>query len=182
MTWNLDMAHSAIAFSVRHMMVSTVKGNFKDFSAELELDPDDLTRSSVKAVVKVASIDTRDPQRNGHLTSPDFFDAEKYPDMTFESTRVESLGGDRYRVLGDLTIKETTRPVTLDVTYLGQQTSPYGVKAAGFEASARISREEFGLTWNVALDTGGVLVGDEVKISVDAEANLVPQEQAAAAV
>lgn len=182
MTWNLDMAHSAIAFSVRHMMVSTVKGNFKDFSAELELDPDDLTRSSVKAVVKVASIDTRDPQRNGHLTSPDFFDAEKYPDMTFQSTRVESLGGDRYRVLGDLTIKETTRPVTLDVTYLGQQTSPYGVKAAGFEASARISREEFGLTWNVALDTGGVLVGDEVKISVDAEANLVPQEQAAAAV
>ncbi|MHB1523215.1 MAG: YceI family protein [Candidatus Dormibacteria bacterium] len=175
MTWKLDMAHSAIEFSVRHMMVSTVKGNFREFSADLELDPEDLTKSSVRAVVKVASIDTREPQRNAHLTSADFFEAEKFPEMVFQSTRVEHLGGDRYRVTGDLTIKDVTRPITLDVTHLGTQVSPYGVKAAGFEATATLSRKDFGLTWNVALETGGMLVGDEVKISVDAEANLVDE-------
>ena len=175
MTWKLDMAHSAIEFSVRHMMVSTVKGNFREFSADLELDPEDLTKSSVRAVVKVASIDTREPQRNAHLTSSDFFETEKFPEMVFQSTRVEHLGGDRYRVTGDLTIKDVTRPITLDVTHLGTQVSPYGVKAAGFEATATLSRKDFGLTWNVALETGGMLVGDEVKISVDAEANLVDE-------
>ena len=175
MTWKLDMAHSAIEFSVRHMMVSTVKGNFREFSADLELDPEDLTKSSVRAVVKVASIDTREPQRNAHLTSADFFEAERFPEMVFQSTRVEHLGGDRYRVTGDLTIKDVTRPITLDVTHLGTQVSPYGVKAAGFEATATLSRKDFGLTWNVALETGGMLVGDEVKISVDAEANLVDE-------
>lgn len=175
MTWKLDMAHSAIEFSVRHMMVSTVKGNFREFSADLELDPEDLTKSSVRAVVKVASIDTREPQRNAHLTSADFFETEKFPEMVFQSTRVEHLGGDRYRVTGDLTIKDVTRPITLDVTHLGTQVSPYGVKAAGFEATATLSRKDFGLTWNVALETGGMLVGDEVKISVDAEANLVDE-------
>ena len=175
MTWKLDMAHSAIEFSVRHMMVSTVKGHFREFSADLELDPDDLTKSSVRAVVKTASIDTREPQRNGHLVSADFFEVEKYPEMVFQSTRVEHVGGDRYRVTGDLTIKDVTRQITLDVTHLGTQTSPYGVKAAGFEASASISRKDFGLTWNVGLEAGGVLVGDEVKISIDAEANLVDE-------
>ena len=175
MTWKLDMAHSAIEFSVRHMMVSTVKGNFREFSADLELDPEDLTKSSVRAVVKAASIDTRDPQRNAHLTSADFFEADKFPEMVFQSTGVEHLGGDRYRVTGDLTIKDVTRPITLDVTHLGTQVSPYGVKAAGFEATASLSRKDFGLTWNVALETGGMLVGDEVKISVDAEANLVAE-------
>jgi polyisoprenoid-binding protein YceI len=179
MTWKLDMAHSAIEFSVRHMMVSTVKGNFREFSADLELDPEDLTKSSVRAVVKVASIDTREPQRNAHLVSADFFDVEKFPEMVFQSTRVEHVGGDRYRVTGDLTIRGVTRPITLDVTYLGTQASPYGVKAAGFEATATLSRKDFGLTWNVALETGGMLVGDEVKISVDAEANLVDQSAAA---
>ena len=173
MTWKLDMAHSAIEFSVRHMMVSTVKGNFREFSADLELDPEDLTKSSVRAVVKVASIDTREPQRNAHLTSADFFEAEKFPEMVFQSTRVEHLGGDRYRVTGDLTIKDVTRPITLDVTHLGTQVSPYGVKAAGFEATATLSRKDFGLTWNVALETGGVLVVAEIRISIDAEANEV---------
>ena len=179
MTWKLDMAHSAIEFSVRHMMVSTVKGNFREFSADLELDPEDLTKSSVRAVVKVGSIDTRDPQRNGHLTSADFFEVDKFPEMVFQSTRVEHLGGDRYRVTGDLTIKDVTRPISLEVTHLGTQVSPYGVKAAGFEAATTISRKDFGLTWNVALETGGMLVGDEVKISVDAEANLVEETVAA---
>ena len=179
MTWKLDMAHSAIEFSVRHMMVSTVKGNFREFSADLELDPADLAQSSVKAVVKVGSIDTREPQRNAHLTSADFFEADKFPEMVFQSTRVEHLGGDRYRVTGNLTIKDVTRPIALDVTHLGTQVSPYGVKAAGFEAATTISRKDFGLTWNVALETGGMLVGDEVKISVDAEANLVEETVAA---
>lgn len=173
MAWKLDMAHSAVEFSVRHMMISTVKGNFKDFSVDIDIDPDDLTKSSVRAVIKAASIDTREPQRNGHLVSADFLDAEKYPEIVFQSRQVESLGGDRYRVEGDLTIKDTTRPVGLDVTFLGFQTSPYGVRAAGFEATTKISREDFGLTWNVALETGGVLVGDEIRISIDAEANEV---------
>lgn len=181
MNWKLDAAHSAVEFSVRHMMVSTVKGNFREFTADVELDTDDLTKSSVAAVIKVGSIDTRDAARNAHLVSADFFEAEKYPEMTFKSTRIEAAGGDRYRVTGDLTVKETTRPVTLDVTFLGVQTSPYGVKTAGFEAAAKISRQDFGLTWNVGLETGGVLVGDEVKISVDAECNLVAEEAVAQA-
>lgn len=181
MTWKLDIAHSAVEFSVRHMMVSTVKGNFKEFTADVELDPDDLTKSSVSAVIKVASVETRDAARNGHLVSADFFDAEQHPEITFKSTRVEAAGGDRYRVTGDLSVRGTTRPVTLDVTFLGIQTNPYGVKTAGFEATAKISRQDFGLTWNVGLETGGVLVGDEVKISVDAEANLVAEEALASA-
>ncbi len=175
MAWKLDMAHSAVEFSVRHMMISTVKGNFKEFSVDVDIDPDDLAKSSVRAVIKAASIDTREPQRNAHLVSADFLDAEKYPEIVFQSRRVESVGGDRYRVEGDLTIKDVTRPVSLDVTSLGIQTSPYGVKAAGFEATTKISRQEFGLTWNVALETGGVLVGDEIKISIDAEVNEVAE-------
>ncbi|MHB1575461.1 MAG: YceI family protein [Candidatus Dormibacteria bacterium] len=171
MAWKLDMAHSAVEFSVRHMMISTVKGNFKDFSVDIDIDPDDLTKSSVRAVIKAASIDTREPQRNGHLVSADFLDAEKYPEIVFQSRRVASLGGERYQVEGDLTIKDVTRPVSLDVTLLGFETSPYGVKAGGFEATTKISRQDFGLTWNVALETGGVLVGDEIKISIDAEVN-----------
>ncbi len=176
MSWKLDTVHSAVEFSVRHMMVSTVKGNFREFAVDLELDPQDLTRSSAKAVIKAASIDTREQARNGHLVSADFFDAEKYPEITYQSRSVKALGGDRYQIEGDLTIKDTTRPVALDVTFLGVQTSPQGVKVAGFEAATKISRQDFGLTWNVALETGGVLVGDEIKISIDVEVN----EEAAA--
>ena len=176
MSWKLDTAHSAVEFSVRHMMVSTVKGNFKEFAVDLEINPQDLTHSSAKTVIKTASIDTREPARNGHLISADFFDAEKYPEITYQSRGVKALGGDRYQVEGDLTIRDVTRSVALDVTYLGVQTSPQGVKVAGFEASAKISRKEFGLSWNVALETGGALVGDEIKISLDIEADEVAAE------
>lgn len=171
MTWKLDPYHSAVEFSVRHMMVSTVKGNFREFSADLEIDPDDLTKSSVRAVIKAASIDTRVEPRNAHLVSADFFDAEKFPDLVYQSTEVQALGGDRYRVLGNLTIKDVTNPVPLDVTFHGIQTSPQGAKVAGFEATAKVSREAFGLTYNMALETGGVVIGDEIKVSIDAEAN-----------
>ncbi|MHB1501291.1 MAG: YceI family protein [Candidatus Dormibacteria bacterium] len=171
MAWKLDAAHSAVAFSARHMMVSTVRGNFEEFAADIEIDPDDLSKASVHAVIKAASIDTRVDARNGHLRSADFFDVEKYPDIVYQSRRVESLGGDRYRVEGDLTIKDVTRPVPLDVTFHGIQTSPQGARVAGFEAAGKVSREDFGLTWNMALETGGVVVGDEIKISIDAEAN-----------
>ena len=173
MTWTLDTAHSAVEFSVRHMMVSTVKGNFKEFSVDLNLDPEDLVNSSAKAVIQAASIDTREPARNGHLTSADFFEVEKYPEITYQSRSVKALGGDRYQVEGDLTVKDVTRPVALEVAFLGVQTSPQGAKVAGFEASTKISRKDFGLNWNVALETGGVLVGDEIKISLDIEANEV---------
>ncbi len=173
MTWKLDTAHSAVEFSVRHMMVSTVKGNFKEFSVDLNLDPEDLVKSSAKAVIQAASIDTREAARNGHLTSADFFEVEKYPEITYQSRSVKALGGDRYQVEGDLTVKDVTRPVALEVAFLGVQTSPQGTKVAGFEASTKISRKDFGLNWNVALETGGVLVGDEIKISLDIEANEV---------
>ena len=173
MTWKLDTAHSAVEFSVRHMMVSTVKGNFKEFSVDLNLDPEDLVKSSAKAVIQAASIDTREPARNGHLTSADFFEVEKYPEITYQSRSVKALGGDRYQVEGDLTVKDVTRPVALEVAFLGVHTSPQGAKVAGFEASTKISRKDFGLNWNVALETGGVLVGDEIKISLDIEANEV---------
>jgi polyisoprenoid-binding protein YceI len=173
MTWKLDTAHSAVEFSVRHMMVSTVKGNFKEFSVDLDLNPENLAQSSAKAVIKAASIDTREPARNGHLISADFFDVEKYPDITYQSRGVKALGGDRYQIEGDLTIKDVTRSVPLEVTFLGVQTSPQGAKVAGFEAATKISRKDFGLNWNVALETGGVLVGDEIKISIDVEANEV---------
>ncbi|MHB1526293.1 MAG: YceI family protein [Candidatus Dormibacteria bacterium] len=173
MSWNLDTVHSAVEFSVRHMMVSTVKGNFREFAVELDIDPADLTHSSAKAVIKAASVDTREPARNGHLASADFFDAEKYPEITYQSRSVKALGGDQYQIEGDLTVKDVTRPVALGVTFLGVQTSPQGVKVAGFEAATKISRKDFGLTWNMALEAGGVVIGDEIKISIDVEVNEV---------
>ncbi len=181
MTWKVDNAHTAIEFSARHMMVSTVRGHFNEFSGEVELDPDDLGKSRASATIKAASIDTREPSRDAHLRSADFFDVEKYPDLTYRSTAIESLGGNRYRVAGELTICGTTRPLELQVDFLGLEKSPYGVRVAGFEAVGMISRKDFGLTWNVGLETGGWLVGDEIRIRVDAEANEVQEAEAGAA-
>ncbi len=169
MTWALDKSHSAVEFSVRHMMVSTVRGHFTDFDAEVELDPTDLTKSRGRAVIRTASIDTREEKRDAHLRSADFFDVEKYPEMVFESRRIEARGGNRYLVEGDLTIKEATQPVQLEVELQGRGQSPWGSQVAGFEASGKISREQFGLNWNVALEAGGWLVGDEIKIRLDVE-------------
>ncbi|MGH7698648.1 MAG: YceI family protein [Candidatus Dormibacteria bacterium] len=170
MTWKVDNAHTAIEFSVRHMMVSTVKGNFTDFAGELELDPDDPGRSRARATIQVASVDTRQAMRDQDLRSANFFDAEQFPVIRYASRAVQHLGGDRYRVEGELTIRDITRPLPLEVRFLGLQQSPWGTRVAGFEASGSLSRKDFGITYNVALETGGLVVGDEVKIRVDAEA------------
>jgi polyisoprenoid-binding protein YceI len=182
MSWKVDNAHTSIEFSARHMMVSTVRGHFTEFSGEIELDPDDLSKSRATATIKPASIDTREEARNAHLRSADFFDVERYPEITYRSTKVESRGGKHYRVEGDLTIKDVTRPVELDVEFPGLATSPYGFRVAGFEAAGSISRKDFGLTWNVALETGGWMVGDDIKIRIDAEADEVAETEVAGSV
>ena len=184
MSWKVDNAHTSLEFSTRHMMVSTVRGHFNDFSGEVELDPEDLTRSSAKAVIQVASIDTREERRDAHLRSADFFDVEKFPVITYQSGKIESRGDNRFLVEGELTIKDVTRKIELELEFLGFEGSPYGFKVAGFEATGKLSREDFGLTWNVALETGGWMVGDEIKLRIDAEADEVveaPAEAAAAA-
>ncbi len=178
MTWKIDNAHTAIEFSVRHMMVSTVKGHFNEFEGELELDEEDQTQSRASARIRSASVDTRQAARDEHLRSADFFDAEHFPEIVYESRRVVPLGGDRYRVEGEMTIRGHTAPLTLELQFLGFQLSPWGTRVAGFEAQGKLSRRDFGLTYNVALETGGVLVGDEVSIRIDAEA--VEQPSAAA--
>ena len=169
--WNVDQVHSSIGFEVRHMMVSKVRGTFDSYTAEVEADDlADLTTASIKFTFDVASINTRDEERDNHLKSADFFDAEKYPTITFQSTSI-TRDGDDYLVTGDLTIKDVTKPVTFEVEFNGKGTNPWGVEVYGFEAEAKINREDFGLTWNAALETGGWLVGKEVKIKVDLEVN-----------
>ncbi|OCA91910.1 YceI family protein [Pseudobacillus wudalianchiensis] len=169
--FTVDQSHSSIGFEVKHMMVSKVKGNFDSYTAEVEAaDLTDLTTANIAFTFDVASINTRSEDRDNHLKSGDFFDAEKYPSITFKSTNI-SKDGDDYKVTGDLTIKDVTKPVTFDVEFGGKGTNPWGVEVYGFEASTKINREEFGLTWNAALETGGVLVGKDIKITVELEVN-----------
>jgi polyisoprenoid-binding protein YceI len=169
-TWNIDASHSLAEFSVRHMMVSTTRGQFQNVSGTLIVDENDLTNSSVEATIEVKSLTTRDEKRDGHLLSADFFDADKFPTITFKSTGVTKKGDD-YVVAGDLTIHGTTRPVELKTEFNGFATTPWGGRVVGFSADTEISRKDFGLEWNVALETGGVLVGDKVKIHLEVEAN-----------
>jgi polyisoprenoid-binding protein YceI len=177
MSWQLDKAHSSINFSVRHMMISTVRGRFEAFDGAFEVNETDPTQSKIAVEIQAASINTKDAQRDGHLKSPDFFDVEKYPALTFKSKRVEKVDSHHVRLVGDLTIKDITKEVALDVEYAGQAKSPWGTVNAGFTAQTKISRKEWGLTWNVALETGGVLVGDEITISIELE--LIKQPEAA---
>jgi len=170
-TWNLDKAHSSIEFAVKHMMFSTVKGRFGDFTGEINLDDQDLPNSSVNVEIQTSSVDTRDAGRDGHLASADFFDAENFPTITFTSTNVEAAKGDEFKVTGDLTLHGVTRPAVLTVEQTGRGMSPFGFPVTGFTATTKISRKEFGLEWNAALETGGVLVGDDIKISIEIEAN-----------
>ena len=167
-TYELDRSHTTVGFQARHLMVSKVKGRFTDFSGTLVIAdrPED---SSVDVTIQAASVDTRDEQRDGHLRSADFFDVEQYPTIRFTSTKVEAAG-DRWRVTGDLTIQATTKPVVLDVEFNGAADSPFGTYVAGFEASTEIDREDWNLTWNVALETGGFLVGKKIRIELDVEA------------
>jgi polyisoprenoid-binding protein YceI len=169
--WNMDPAHSSVDFAIRHMMVSKVKGTFHTFEASIEADVEDLTTADIQFSVDVASVDTRNEDRDNHLRSADFFDAEHHPKMTFKSTKIEKKSPGEYELTGDLTIRGTTRPETFHVTYEGSGKDPWGNEKAGFEARGSISRSEYGLTWNAALETGGVLVADQVQISLDVQAS-----------
>lgn len=167
--WNIDPVHSGINFSVRHMLVSKVRGNFAKYGGAIELD-DDLTRSVVEVTIDAASLDTGVPDRDTHLRSADFLDVERFPTLRFRSKRIEKLADGRYRVVGDLTIRDVTREVPLDVEYGGQAKDPWGNQRVGFLAKVSVDRKDFGLRWNQALETGGVLVGDRVDIELDVQA------------
>lgn len=180
-TWNIDSAHSQAEFTVKHMMITKVRGRFGDVSGTLTLDPETPASSRVAVDIDVASIDTRDEDRDAHLRSGDFFDVENHPTLTFRSTRVEGLeleAGAGFRVIGDLTIRGTTKPVELDVVYEGEGQDPWGNERVAFSADTAIDRRDFGLEWNQALETGGVLVGHEVKIHLEAQAVLDSGDEA----
>jgi polyisoprenoid-binding protein YceI len=178
-TWNIDPSHSAIAFSVRHMVVSKTRGRFNKWSGQLRFDAGNPSASSVEVDIDPASLDTGDTQRDAHLRSPDFFDVEKYPTASFRSTRVEVAGEGRYRVTGNLTVHGITQPVLLDVTYEGSGKDPWGGERAGFSATTTIDRKHFGLEWNKALETGGLLVGEKVELNLEIEAVKQAAQQAA---
>ncbi|AZU62665.1 YceI family protein [Neobacillus mesonae] len=169
--WNVDPAHSSIDFAIRHMMVSKVKGTFETFEASIEADVEDLTTASIEFSVDVNSISTRNQDRDNHLRSADFFDVEHFPKMTFKSTQIVKKSPGEYEITGDLTIRGTTKPETFMVSYEGSGKDPWGNEKAGFEAHGSISRSEYGLTWNAALETGGVLVADQVQISLEIQAS-----------
>lgn len=169
MTHTIDTSHTLIEFSVKHMMVSTVKGRFTKFSGDVEIDEANPANSKVDVVIDAASISTGDEKRDGHLRSADFFEPEKYPEISFHSTKVEPLGGDKYRVTGDLSMHGVTRPITFDFTHEGKTTTMQGKEMQAFSATLAISRKDFGLEWNVALESGGWLVSDQVKIALEIE-------------
>ncbi|MET9345189.1 YceI family protein [Streptomyces termitum] len=168
--YTIDAAHSSIGFTVRHAMVTNVRGSFGEHEGTLKLNGSDPAASSADIEVKIASIDTGISDRDNHLRSGDFFDAEQFPLMTFRSTEAAQLGGDKYRVTGDLTIKDVTKPLSIDLEFNGVATDVYGNERVGFEGSAEILRSEWGLTWNAALETGGVMVSDKVKLNFDISA------------
>lgn len=170
MAWQLDTAHSSLSFSVRHMMISKVRGEFDTFGATVTLDENDISSSKISAEVDVASINTRQNDRDNHLRSADFFDVENHPKMTFESTSFRSVGGDKVELKGNLTIRGTTNEVTLTGEQRGPVTNPLNQSTAiGFTLEGTINREAFGLTWNQAMETGGVLVGKNIDISLDVQ-------------
>lgn len=179
-TWNIDTAHAAADFSARHMMITTVRGGFRNVSGTIEYDPAHPAASSVEAVIQTNSItSTGIEQRDEHLKSADFLDIENYPTITFKSTEVVPVGdGTRAKVTGDLTIRGVTRPVTLNVEFLGQEKTPFGTTNIGFTGTTKINREDFGLTWNMALESGGWLVSKEISITLDVEAVLVTEAAA----
>ncbi|MER7849663.1 YceI family protein [Kitasatospora sp. NPDC096077] len=168
--WAIDATHSEIGFSVRHAMVTNVKGRFTEYDGKLHLDGATPANSSADLVIKVASVDTNQAQRDEHLRTGDFFATETYPEIRFRSTSTEQRGEDSYRMHGELTIKDTTRPVVLDLDFTGSATDAYGAERVGFEGRTVVDRTEFGLTYNAALETGGVLIGEKVKLSFDISA------------
>ncbi len=168
-TWTVDPAHSSVGFSVRHMMISNVKGAFDKLTASVDGSPADPSTAKISATIEIASVDTRDAKRDEHLRSADFFDAAKYPQMTFTSTKVEKVSATTAKVTGDLTLRGVTKPVVLDVEYTQPVKNPWGMTVVGASATGKINRKDFGVSWSNNLDGGGVVVGDEVKIQLDLE-------------
>jgi polyisoprenoid-binding protein YceI len=177
--WKFDATHSNVGFSVRHLMISKVHGRFGAWTGSLTLDEENHRASSVEVEIDTGSIDTKDPQRDEHLRSADFFDVTKFPKIAFKSSRVEKVDGQEYKVTGNLTINGVTKEITLDVEYFGRQKDPWGGERIGFNAKTSIDRKTFGLVFNMPLEGGGVVVGDKVEITLDVEA---VKETAAAAV
>lgn len=182
MAWKIDPAHSSVGFTARHLGLSKVRGLFTEFSGEVEGDPSDLTTASGRLEVDMGSVDTGSPDRDAHLKSADFFDVERYPKMTFVSRSVVK-DGDGYKVVGDLTIKDVTREVTLDLEHGGEITDPYGNRKVGGTLTGTINRSNWGLTWNVPLDSGGWLVSEKIALEIDlqvAESEEAAEQEAAA--
>jgi polyisoprenoid-binding protein YceI len=177
-TWAIDASHAEVGFSVRHLMISTVRGRFGGITGNVTLDESNPKASKVDVTIDVSTIDTRQEQRDAHLRSADFFDVENHPTMHFVSKRIQGDVTDEFTVVGDLTIRGTTREVTLEVKAEGRGMDPWGNERAGFSAKGKINRSDFGLTWNQVLEAGGVAVGDEIKLSIDAE--VVKQQPAEA--
>jgi polyisoprenoid-binding protein YceI len=168
--WAVDAAHSSIEFSIKHMMIANVKGTFNQYEATIEADPSDLTSANIQFNIDLASIDTRNTDRDNHLRSGDFFDVENNPKMTFNSTSIEKKGDDEYRLTGDVSLNGVTKSETFLVTFEGQGQDPWGNQKVGFSAEGTLKRSDYNLTWNAALETGGVLVGDKVKVSLEIQA------------
>lgn len=181
-TWTIDSAHSGAHFAVKHMLISTVRGDFDRMKGAIQLDPADITKSSVEAVIETTSISTREMKRDDHLRSADFFDVAKFPTITFKSKRVERAGQGRLKVIGDLTVKDVTREVVLDVEGPSQEIKDQrGNTRIGATATTRINRKDFGITWSRTMDGGGLVVGDDVQITIEIEAiRRAPQPTAAA--
>ena len=179
MAWHIDGSHSEIQFSVKHMMISTVRGRFNKFSGTIEADEQNPASARVEVQIDAASIDTGEEKRDAHLRSPDFLNVDQYPHITFRSTKLERQDETHGKLYGDLTIRDVTKPVSLDVEYTGMAKSPWGTVSAGFSAQTKINRKDWGLNWNVALETGGWLVSDELKVNIEVE--LVKQVEQAEA-
>jgi polyisoprenoid-binding protein YceI len=177
-SWTFDTAHSGIGFAVRHLMISKVRGSFDKWTGTLQYDESDPTSTQIDVRVEAASINTKEDKRDAHLRSPDFFDVESHPELRFKSTLVRQ-DGDDYVVAGELTIRGVTRAVELTVERLGSGRDPWGGERAGFSAKTSINRKDFGLTWNQALETGGVLVGEKIEITLDVEAVRAVQQKVA---
>ncbi|MEK7873935.1 MAG: YceI family protein [Chloroflexota bacterium] len=167
--WVVDPAHTSVEFAVRHMVISTVRGRFTRFQIQADFDETRPENVRVLGTADTASVDTREAKRDEHLRSPDFFDAATFPQISFKSRRVERRGKDEYRLIGDLTIRDTTREALFDVTFAGIVKDPWGSQRAGFSATTTLDRKDFGLKWNVPLEAGGVVVGDTVKVNVEVE-------------
>lgn len=169
MNWTIDQSHTAIEFTVKHMMLSKVRGHFEKFTGEVALNKEEPEKTTVDVRIDTSSVNTREPKRDAHLRSADFFNSEVFPEMIFKSKRVEQIDNLHAKMIGDLTIRDITREVVMNVEYTGEMKSPWGSVSVGFVGATKISRKEWNLTWNQMLESGGVLVGDEIEITIELE-------------